>query len=756
MERLDLPFSKFSTTREGSNATSLAWDLDLSLGEDHPVKFFAFIVFQDGPIDNPRICQELSERMIDSIRYQQGLLEGNRISITPEDFFEQCLQKINSEIAQFLKDIPAPLPVHSWSTTIGMLSKPAGQKRLEFFTSRFGKLTGWLHNNAQLETTKLISIYDVPDLLPAHQIPQKFFKNILSSELPQKDQLFFCTPNLLNYISLSEIKNVLSTLSVSACAKQFENQINFQQNDQIVAGVLIKLSEHTIVTQPKLFQQAVSVEDSMKNLQSTESETQKLLGSQNLAPLASLGAIWTGIKESFGRYSSTTESELIPSASRPKNEGVIIKIVKSTVQGGSLVISRTVSMIQKRGDSQPRKKSAMELLNTNQELTKSGTWQYRFQLITTPLKRIWSWVLQSNLLKQPIFYAVLVLGIVGGAGLHVFRSSVKEQEIVRADLITALDKVQSNIDLIDSHLIVGRESEAIMLLQASLETLSNIESEEAEFSDRKADLESELEERQRKLRKEVLVTAPDIVSTDLSSKLASPAQQLEITNGSVIVLPSAVGNALRVENGVEEVLAMNTDLQSFDGFIPFDRNRLLIISDRLVNDFTFGSPESTSLVSNAPANLSSAGIYNNRLYSLSPETNQIQRSNGGSFSVFTNWITQEGQDLSQAKDLVIDGSIYVLKPDSITQYLSGRLANPGINLAPIEPAMTSAFKLWGSADSNNLFILESNRVLHFKKTGEFVAQYVIEGRENYQDVAYNVASNEVYVLTENELLKFTP
>ncbi len=78
MNRLDLPFAHFSLQQDLSNAVSHSWSVDIELDELRSLKFFGFIVFQEGPVDNPSIIKELSSRLIDTIRYQQALLEGNQ------------------------------------------------------------------------------------------------------------------------------------------------------------------------------------------------------------------------------------------------------------------------------------------------------------------------------------------------------------------------------------------------------------------------------------------------------------------------------------------------------------------------------------------------------------------------------------------------------------------------------------------------------------------------------------------------------
>jgi hypothetical protein len=759
MDRLDLPFAHFSTTKDGSNATSFAWDLDVKLDEGRPLKFFSLLLFREGPVDNQSIIKELSARIIDSVRYQQAILEGNRVSITPEDFFEQCLQKVNSEIALFLKEISAPLPVHSWSMVIGMLGHDEATKRLQFFTSRFGKVTGWLLNNAQLETKKLISIFDVPDLLPVHQIPQKFFRNVLASTLPQNDQLFFCTPNLLNYISLSEIKHVLSTLSVAAAVKHFENQINFSSSDSLVSGITLKLSPYTISTEQPLFQhQPQNVQDSIDTLMNTQSQTQRLLGNQGGSPLASAGAAMNQLRDAIvTKLSPKESSKLIPTASKQKNESTPVKMIHSTVRATQRALKTTSKMLQNRSENKIQKKSSLDMVSTNQGLTKVGVWQEKLKAIVTPIKGLGSWIKSTNILKQPIFWAVCGIAIVGISGMMLFKKSVAVQQENKTEYVAALDKVQGLIDTIDSHLIVGREADATGLLQESQALIAQLEAtEDEDLSARKSTLIEEVEERHRKLRKETLIATPEVLIENIASVLTLPGKRI-IEQGDNLALVSESPQHIALANKEDlswEKQSVTSDLSEFTSVTATDANQLVFVYNNTTSTLNLNTGEAISTVSNTQSPLIGSKIFNNRLYTLSPQDNQIFKSGQNNFSVLGNWLNEPGEGVSDAVDLAIDGSIYVLKPDHIVQFLSGRPARPGIQLDPITPALTDARIMWVSVEGNNLFVAESNRILHYKKTGKFVSQYILDGASNYVDLYFDEDGSQVYALTPEKLYRF--
>jgi len=755
MNRLDLPFAHFSLQQDLSNAVSHSWSVDIQLDELRSLKFFGFIVFAEGPVDNPSIIKELSSRLVDTIRYQQALLEGNQVSITIDDFFEQCLQKMNSEISHFLHDISAPLPIQSWAMLVGMIAPDTNPKRLQYYTSRFGKITGWLLNNAQLDTKKLISIFDTPDILPTHQIPTKFFQNILTSTLPKNDQLFFCTPNLLNYISLTEIKHVLSTLSANPALKHFENQVQFRPNDHIVAGITLKLSPYPITNQQPLFEVPDNVQDSIDTLLQTQSDTQKLLGNQAGIGLNSIGSFFQGIKNQVASNLTPSSSEVVPGSGPKKNTSIAVEILQTTFKTGRLILTSTIVFLQKRFSSSQSSRSAMEMLHTNNQVTKSSLWKQRLGSIMQPVKQLGTTIKRSGIFKQPLFYVGLIIVVVLLFGANTIKNSQEEKAATLAQAEANLALVQENIDKIDAFLIVGRESDAIGLVQTSEIKLQEAEGIES-LNDQRMALQETLEEQQAKLRKETVLTDPTELIKDATAFFSSPAQEVVLTNDSILVMGSTPKTLIKIARDSESksTIDLTNDLTQWNSIIPNGAGSLITVASNTVTATDLTTGQGNSTVANTQSNLIGSAYFNSRLYSLSPETNQILRSNTApNYSVVSNWINDQSIDLASARDLAIDGSIYVLLPNSVVQYNSGTPARPGLTLDAVDPALENAQKLWTSDTTNRLYIIEPNRLLVFEKTGTFINQFLIDGANDFVDLTVDTATNTVYLLSTDKLYK---
>lgn len=148
--------------------------------------------------------------------------------------------------------------------------------------------------------------------------------------------------------------------------------------------------------------------------------------------------------------------------------------------------------------------------------------------------------------------------------------------------------------------------------------------------------------------------------------------------------------------------------------------------------------------------------YNDRLYLLDPERNQIWRyiRRRDNFDIGEGY--NQNAQLQNGVSLAIDSSVYVLQADGyITQLYQGQKQNFPIRKAPIAP-ITEATKIYTNTDLGSIFILEPSkkRVLVFKKDpknggAQYQTQYVFEKVGQLRDLL--VADNRLYVMDDKKV-----
>lgn len=148
--------------------------------------------------------------------------------------------------------------------------------------------------------------------------------------------------------------------------------------------------------------------------------------------------------------------------------------------------------------------------------------------------------------------------------------------------------------------------------------------------------------------------------------------------------------------------------------------------------------------------------YNDKVYVLDPERNQIWRYPRlrDSFDIGTAY--NQNADLKLGVSIAVDSSVYVLNSNgTITQLYQGQKQDYQLRKAPLSP-LTAPTKIFTNADLNYLFILEPSkqRVVLFRKDSknggaQYQTQYVFEKTGVLRDLA--VVDNRLYVMDDKKV-----
>ncbi len=759
-----LPFGSVSVAHSSGLAAGRSWQLSLPLPQDRSMLFFGLVTLADGPQENDQVAAELTQRIQDTIRYHHQMLGGHKVSLTNEDFFEQCLQKINNEINVFLRDVQVALPVHRWAMSIGMLTSDA-QDRWQVHLSRFGEINAWLLHKAQLDTYKLISIFDSPDPITGSPGAQKYFKNIVSSSLSSQDQLLFCTPNVFNYISLSDVKRILVELSAKAAMKHLENIFREHLQDPLASAMTIKLSTYkqTTASSPLPASQSNEAEQSMNELMATQSQTERILGTSGGLGMNQVKAAAKRLMDSTKPAASSVNAGSTRQPrqkSEPNPLQQAIGIIGRGLGTGFTAVAAAVQKLKERGSNRsPMGKS--EYVAVHGSVARVSQWR---SMVSHWFRPVWTFLRgkkggQANwqaILRSPRFYgAVVVLVVVIFVGNRYYTNK-KAYEKTVSDAQTNLQSVKTALDRIDSYLIVGREADAVILTQQAKDTLALIDPSLTQFNDQKTAYLAKIDDQQRRLRKEIHIDSPTVVVEDLNTRLNSPAKLLA-KNGDLLAIvgtdPHTVAD-LNLKGNKITSHAIATDMKQADTATRSEANLYVLSNTSIASMSISKGTSSPAATVSSKQPLTAMEFYNSRIYALSPADQQIQRSNGlPNFSVFSAWLKTPSPELATATDLSIDGSIFVLTKTGMLQFTQGARV-PSFKIDAVEPAMTDARALSYEPENQHFFILEGSRLLVFKKTGKFVAQYIIKSDQPLLDLYVNEKASIAYVLTSEELFSF--
>ncbi len=152
-------------------------------------------------------------------------------------------------------------------------------------------------------------------------------------------------------------------------------------------------------------------------------------------------------------------------------------------------------------------------------------------------------------------------------------------------------------------------------------------------------------------------------------------------------------------------------------------------------------------------------VYNRRLYTLSPNTNQIYKHSQTQtgYDKGTSWIKTQGVNIESGVSLAIDGDVFVLGQDgSLTKFAAGNKQDFAIT--GLEPALDSPTKIWTYNDVEELYILEPThkRVVILNKDGSLKEQYTADAWQAPSDMVVDSENGIVYVLDNGIVYSFVP
>lgn len=139
--------------------------------------------------------------------------------------------------------------------------------------------------------------------------------------------------------------------------------------------------------------------------------------------------------------------------------------------------------------------------------------------------------------------------------------------------------------------------------------------------------------------------------------------------------------------------------------------------------------------------------------------NQVLRMTpdaSGRYSEPKPWLREGSSvDFSNARQIVIDGAIWVLSDNSKITKMSNGIVQP-FKMTGISPRVDQIARIYTSQDSKYLSLLDSEngRIIFLDKEGKFVSQYVSESIKDAIDFAVSEPEKKTFLLTGNKVLFF--
>lgn len=634
--------------------------------------------------------------------------------------FESMLVAINADIARIAAE--QNILIKTTNILVGVLTPQ------QVFLSGVGANHAlFLHRTAE----RRYVIYELDaQLVSDENVPEKPLLTVLDGELHPGDVFYIARRIPPNILSFNDLQDILVTLPPQGALERIQQ---FVPTTAHFGGICFHVSNDTYAsTAPRTNSMA-----SISTLEETKSRTADLLGEQAPDVPKKLAL---GMHMARTAYATFSKSIFWRSILR-SGIGLWHALAKTRVHTTSPLTT------------EPRKRSGhlqqfARVTQTLHTLRHAGITAVNGASRTTKIAGI----------GAALILVVIVMSVARD------RASQAREETGAAYQF-ALVTIEEKRTAAEAAIIYGNTQEAQILVTDAARLLATLPQETSAQKTKAEDLHRALQALLGKTRGMETVTPVKIA--ELPQQFTFPIVGM-VNSGSAlygITADAAPWRINEVSKMLERIDVGQSPAQNIRIVGSEEENILAIDMDKRLWRTTISAPTITSLTSgvNSITSVEDIFSYNTHLYVLSAVSGQIvkMRAQGLGFEAGTPWITAKTTDLSHARALAIDGSLWVLTDTDIAVFNSGR-ETPWSH-ATFDPAIAKPLDIWTSVDSTFLYILDGSDgrvVVMDKAKGNIVAQYVsnlsnVTGfviRENENRILLTTPTT-VYSYTATHLLK---
>lgn len=692
-----------------------------------------------------RIYQELLSRLQEFVKTAYYTSPETQADVA----FEHTVQATNRYLSELVGDFGA-----DWVDRFSMVLFTFRDGDVHF--AEVGKLTGYLFHEKQ-----------VVELLASRQRtnrvnPLKMFTSIATGTLKGQDAIIFSSSNLLDYFSVDKLRRTVIEMPLGGAARQLELALRNDPTHAAFAAVI--LQNHAVPAQAVQYepvrQQPTpgAPKRSLDTMLAQTAQTQALL-TPSLWP-AIQRALKRGARRSvvlFRAFVLRKPTRMSPVLEKKNTEregpvqlrgtNVVTPGQRATGRIAKAALQKIPSFLWQRGQAALKATPALvqRLRTISQRLSQTpkalpAMVEERVQSVRQLPKRNRMYFFGAGILA--IIFALTLIGI----GIQRNRNAEAKTRS------TAITSIEEKVAQAASSVIYGDEDRARALLQEAQDAISGLPEKTKNDKATRGRLTESVASAQQQIRHIITTPPSQIVS------LAAETQPVGLVLlGSVLYSVDTKTNTLLSISTSEKKVTPATTLPGDPGvqaLASYGSGSLLAVAanlDIIEQRPTAKTGTRSALVTpNSNPNIAGLATYNSAAYMVDIANSAVLRATkrGTVFQALT-WLRQAAA-LEKAVDLTVDGSIYVVASDGTVQkFTQGR--RDQFVLSPIDPTLSSATKIAGDVNLQNLYILDTNgkRIVVFTKTGKFISQYVHDSLQGVSAFAVDERTQQMYLLIGN-------
>jgi len=719
-----------------------------ALKENLAGKIFILGEIGDRKSEARRVFDFLIERLNDNYYNDEKiLLRGKIEGLKIENIFEAALAKTNKDFSEFL--ITEKIKLNSAaSLTLGVVY----ENKLHF--SSFGKNRALLIY-ARGEQYEIINVETNAETVPTirssadNSAPQAppLFSSVISGEIPLNSYFIFTSEALPEYLSAKEMLAIVTKLPPIVAVEQIKNTLA-KINDYIpFLAVLIKNTAGLNLPEPKEeLEESPSAHGSISSMNYTEQKTERMLAP---AGLISLSKIIRNIKGAAKKVASRTEEKSKKRIYVPEKEPAPVVSSLDLGKVKSLNLARSDSFMLKekiffKKRAFPFWPKVLNFFQALASLFERNFWTGLLANLRSGLKNLSfknRWMVR--LLAAVIL--IFIFSLLIGTWQH-------KKQVAQTTFDNLAAQIDSQEGLIDAHLLYNDQvgAQTILLevqpLLTSLVRKTTIE--QNTYNRLLSKLTAQTEKIQKIVKPNTEAKVADLSGLGVSSIIFTNGK-IYAAGGGLIYSPTlnSTTTSKWTVAGATNLINPTTDNKSL--LYYWDNNKVFQFNYKTASTTALNMPSLDST-----AGLTSFKVFNGNLYIIAKTKNQIYKYNSvpGGFGPVTLWL-KDTADFSQATDLAIDGSVYVLKANGeVLKFYKNKAAD--YKAAALSPAMTGASKIIVGTKYLYIFEASSKRLaVLLKADGTLANQYQVSTLNQPKDVAIDEAGKTAYFLDGDAVYK---
>jgi len=662
-----------------------------------------------------------------------------------ENIFEAAVSKTNKALNDFLAISKIKINSAMTGVTAGLIF----ENKLYFST--YGRNRAFLVYQIK-DRYEIINVEasatDAVNHSPGRQLPSStvptFFSSVISGEIPSTSYFLFTSEALPEYISQRDLIAIVTKLPPIVAAEQIKNILSKINSFIPFLGIIIK---NTIgldkQDEPLLVEIDDTAHKSLSTLKNTEDVTERILEPAGIISLSKasqkLFNLLNSLKSKSKPFTNKSARRTLEPATDNKLDLGTINTFRSSKKDAPLVKDKI--FFQKRPNF-----SLGKILKNLLLLPQVFNLSYLKSLLAALRKRLDNLGGKHRLLLV-IFSGVVVIFLLS----LTITSYSKKQEAAKNHYNNILVTINEQQEKIDQALLYDNNEAARNNLAEAWSLTDLLPRQKKDQIAVYEELAEKLKAQEDKIQKITRINNPTMVN-DL---IGLGVNNITFADGKIYAASYQKIYAITPnssESSVFEVTgATNLSEPQFDykNLIYYRDSGRILRFDLKTKQFL-----PYSLSEDLANRSASYKVYNSNLYTLDINEGQIYRSNlvSAAYSSRLAWL-KETADLLSAKDLAIDGNIYVLKSDGqVLKFRLGKLEE--YKSISLSPGISKAEKIVTTGKFVYILSPEDRRLAVLALAdGRLISQYHLESLSELKDFTVDENNRSTYLLNGEAVYK---